>query len=309
MDNEKLVSFVVLTYNSEKYLQKCLDSILNQDYKNFEIIIVDGGSNDRTMEICRQYSANYNNVKVFEYPNSSIGMARQKGVEHSKGDFCAFIDSDCVLPSETWLKNMLDGFNKPEIVGTWVLGAFSKSDPSLMRYSILSNPHRETVPELVGYENYIPIGTGHTIIRKDKIFEVGGFKDIPGGEDVDLTYELVKRGYKFRYIYGNEVYHYHVTSLKQKIRKMWRNVIGGLNSEAWTREYVNAKKMDAILGLTIIYPLFYGIFKTIRSGDSAWLWHPVISFLKVIVGVAGVLYVKVIKLFNYRRVNDEKGTK
>lgn len=298
MDDQILVSFVVLTYNSERYLQKCLDSILMQNYKNYEIIIIDGGSEDRTIEICNQYSRNYDNIQmfVFGYPNSSIGMARQKGVEHSRGEICAFIDSDCVLPHEAWLKNMLYGFDMPEIAGTWVLGAFSKSDPSLMRYSILSNPNRGKVPELVGYENYIPIGTGHTLIRRDKILQVGGFKDIPGGEDIDLTYELVKKGYKFRYIYKNEVYHYHVTSLKQKIRKMWRNMIGGLDSEAWKREYVSTKKMDAILGLTIIYPLFYGIFKTIRSGDSAWLWHPVISFLKVIVGGVGILYVKINKI-------------
>lgn len=295
MSDQVIVSFVVLTYNSEKYLQRCLDSILMQDYKNYEITIIDGGSKDRTIEICSQYSTNYNNVKIFEYPNSSIGMARQKGVEHSKGEFCAFIDSDCVVPSETWLKNMLDGFNSQEIVGTWVLGTFSKSDPSLMRYSILSNPNRGKVPELVGYENYIPIGTGHTIIRKNKILEVGGFKDILGGEDVDLTYELVKRGYKFRYIFGSEVYHYHVTSLGEKIKKMWRNIKGGINSDVWKKEYISNKKMEAILGLTIIYPLFNGVFNAIKSRDSAWLWHPVISFLKVMVSVAGVLYVKIIK--------------
>jgi len=151
-------------------------------------------------------------IKLFIYNNSSIGYARQRGIEHSLGEYIAFIDSDCILPSSHWLTEMISGFEDSTIAGTWVLGKCDRSCSSIMRYSILSHPLRNHEPLIVNLENYIPIGTGHTIIRKKIIEQVGGFKDLQSAEDIEITYLIVKLGYKFKYMYGNEVLHYHVAS-------------------------------------------------------------------------------------------------
>jgi len=285
-----LVSVQVLTCNSSKYLEPCLNSIINQDYPNLEVIIIDCGSTDTTSEIVGTFSSRVTNIFFFEYRNSSIGFARQKGIEHSSGEYIAFIDSDCILPSRSWLSRMLYGFNAPNVAGTWVLGKYRKEDLGIMRYSILSHPLRGHEPPIVGKENYVPIGTGHTIIRKDLINNVGGFRDIKAAEDIELTYSLVNAGYVFRYMPGNEVVHYHVTSLRQLINKMRRNITGGINSPVWISEHLKRNRKDIVMELSMLYPVYFALTMMMKDRDIAWFWHPVIILSKYI--VAGEVYTR-----------------
>ena len=77
------ISVVVPVYNSEKYLQKCIDSILNQSFTNIEVLLVDDGSSDKSMQICRQYSEQDNRVKVFYKENSGVSDTRNFGLDKS----------------------------------------------------------------------------------------------------------------------------------------------------------------------------------------------------------------------------------
>ena len=74
-----LVSVIVPVYNVEKYLKKCIDSILNSDYKNIEIILVDDGSKDLSGIICDDYKESYNNIKVIHKKNGGLSSARNAG--------------------------------------------------------------------------------------------------------------------------------------------------------------------------------------------------------------------------------------
>ena len=97
---EKLISIIVPVYNSEKYLEKCISSILNQTYKNIEIIIVDDGSKDKSVEICDNFSKNNKNIKVFHKKNEGVSIARNYGISKAKGDYILFIDSDDTIAKE-----------------------------------------------------------------------------------------------------------------------------------------------------------------------------------------------------------------
>lgn len=284
------VSFVILTKNSEKYLCLCLESIIHQKYPNFEIVIVDGGSIDNTLKIIENYSQKSQRIKVVPAPGSSIGYARQIGTETSRGDIIAFIDSDCELPSDSWLSEMLSGFDSPEIAGVWTLGAFHPDDPSVMRYSILSNPIRDRISRLDGNaitrDTYIAVGTGHILMRRDIIQEAGGFLDINAAEDIDLTYRIVNLGYKLRYKKGCEVFHYHVSSLKQLIRKNRRNIAGGLNSEVWKSTYFSRKNLELLLSLSIIFPFIFAGYMAMKDRDPAWFWHPIVNIFKILTALS-----------------------
>src|SRR3989304_9214118 len=102
------ISVIVLTKNSQKYIRQCIESILNQTYPDFEVIVVDAGSKDETISILDGYKNKTNLPFRIEGvpPNTSIGKARQIGLEISNGEIIAFIDSDVELPHENWLKNM-----------------------------------------------------------------------------------------------------------------------------------------------------------------------------------------------------------
>lgn len=89
-----LISIIVPVHNSEKYLKRCLDSIIAQSYKNIEIIIIDDGSTDTSNEICKEYSLIDNRIKMITIKNSGVSNARNKGLNIAKGEYIAFVDSD-----------------------------------------------------------------------------------------------------------------------------------------------------------------------------------------------------------------------
>ena len=91
---EELVSIIIPTYNAEKYISKCLDSVLNQTYKNLEIIVVDDESIDSTSYILDKYLEKDSRIKVIHQQNRGVGVARKNGYIHSNGPRILFLDSD-----------------------------------------------------------------------------------------------------------------------------------------------------------------------------------------------------------------------
>ena len=89
-----LISIIVPIYKVEQYLERCLDSILQQTYSNYELILVDDGSPDKCGEICEEYARRDNRVRVIHKSNGGLSDARNVGISISKGEFIAFIDSD-----------------------------------------------------------------------------------------------------------------------------------------------------------------------------------------------------------------------
>lgn len=89
-----LISFIIPIYNVEKYLHKCVDSIINQEIDNYEILLINDGSNDRSPQICDNYAKQYSNVKVFHTENRGQSAARNTGIMNSNGKYIFFIDSD-----------------------------------------------------------------------------------------------------------------------------------------------------------------------------------------------------------------------
>ena len=88
------ISFILPVYNVEKYLDACLSSFSNQTYRNFEIIAINDGSNDRSSEILRTYSTRLESLRIFDQMNRGLGAARNAGIEKARGEWIAFVDSD-----------------------------------------------------------------------------------------------------------------------------------------------------------------------------------------------------------------------
>ena len=88
------ISVIVPVYNVEKYLNKCVDSIINQTFKDIEIILVDDGSTDSSPKICDDYTKVDSRIKVVHQKNSGLSAARNTGIRQSSGKYLAFIDSD-----------------------------------------------------------------------------------------------------------------------------------------------------------------------------------------------------------------------
>ena len=89
-----MISIIIPVYNAEMFIRRCLDSILSQTYKNYEVLVVNDGSTDSTEEIVQQYISKYHFIKLINQKNKRAAAARNNGIRHAKGEYIAFIDAD-----------------------------------------------------------------------------------------------------------------------------------------------------------------------------------------------------------------------
>lgn len=100
------LTVVVAAYNVQEYIGKCLDSLVNQTYKDMEILIVNDGSRDKTEVIVREFEKKYKNIKLLNKENGGLSSARNYGIKFARGEYIAFVDGDDYLDEETYEKVM-----------------------------------------------------------------------------------------------------------------------------------------------------------------------------------------------------------
>ena len=100
MENKGLISVIIPVYNVEKYLRECIDSVLSQTYKNYEIILVDDGSTDSSSEICDEYANEYECIRVIHKENKGLSHTRNTGFYVANGEYMYFLDSDDYIDND-----------------------------------------------------------------------------------------------------------------------------------------------------------------------------------------------------------------
>ncbi|SEM43846.1 Glycosyltransferase involved in cell wall bisynthesis [Chryseobacterium taichungense] len=108
------LSIIIPIYNIEKYVSKCLDSILNQDFIDYEIILIDDGSTDNSLSLCKEYEIKHPNIQLFSQENQGVSVARNNGISKSNGQWLCFIDGDDFIEKES-LSNIFNQVNDFEL--------------------------------------------------------------------------------------------------------------------------------------------------------------------------------------------------
>ncbi len=101
---KKLISVIVPVYNSEKYVNRCIDSILNQTYENLEVLLINDGSSDGSLKICEDWAEKDKRVKIVNEKNKGVSAARNLGIKYATGDYVGFVDNDDWLRPEMYEK-------------------------------------------------------------------------------------------------------------------------------------------------------------------------------------------------------------
>jgi len=122
---DDLISVIVPIYNTEKYLRKCIESILSQSYKNIELLLINDGSPDSSAEICREYLDKDKRCYYFEKENGGLSDARNYGIERAKGEYITFVDSD-----DFFLEEAIEKLHATALLGEsdLVVGGFCHFD-------------------------------------------------------------------------------------------------------------------------------------------------------------------------------------
>ena len=206
MKDNPLVSIIVPTYNSQNTLEKCLNSIRNQTHRNIEMIIVDNGSTDRTVEIAHQYGAK---VHIL------IGVERSKqinyGVKMAQGKYVYRVDSDFILDSTI----VEEATRKCEDEAYDAVSIFCASDPTISFWAKVRKLEKDCYKDELLY-------TGARFFRKEVFEAIGGFKEnLIAGEDYDLYNRLKKIGYRIGKIKSQELHIGEPKKLMDIIRKQY----------------------------------------------------------------------------------------
>lgn len=184
MDNP-LVSFIVTTKNEEDYLEKCLKSIMNETYRNIEVIVVDSFSNDKTVEIAKRCA---DKVVV---KDCLMPVGRNIGAKYANGDILAFVDADIIL-QDNWLENALSELKDNVVAVTNDLFPDDRGLKNKILYWYLTLS--KSLLFMFGIPNVGHSGTA-AIVRKDIFNKANGYpNDIVAGEDIAFTLRLMKYG-------------------------------------------------------------------------------------------------------------------
>lgn len=221
------VTIIIPVRNEEKTIKRCLDSILALDYPNFEVIIINDGSTDRTGEILQGYLSNQKKIKIIESEGVGPSEARNLGIKLARGEFVAFTDADCIVHKE-WLNELLKGFTDENVVGVGG-NQLSPEDETYFGRDV------QNFMKMIGFMTHYIKKDGFTIVesknnptcnemyRRKIFYEVGGFlSGFWPGEDTELDYRIKKKGYKLSHNPRAIVYHYRSENIRE-YRKMMHN--------------------------------------------------------------------------------------
>lgn len=209
MEEEK-ISVLVPVYNSEKYLVKCIGSILNQTYKNIELIIINDGSNDKSYDIIEEYKNKDSRIIVIHTENKGVSHARNVALDNAKGNFITFVDSDDYI-DEDYLDILYKTLKKENADISTCNCRFIEEDTNksytknfgIDKVLIMDS---EKAVENLFYYNYIRHSPWGKLYKKE-LFNNLKYIENKNYEDLELTYKIFLQAKKIVYI-PNSKYNY-----------------------------------------------------------------------------------------------------
>lgn len=206
---QPLISIIVPVYNVERYLARCLDSLLNQTYRNLEIWLIDDGSKDRSSRICDEYQARDSRIRVIHKENGGVSSARNLGLDRYTGDFLMFQDADdylCEDAIETLYKRMICDQSDMVIgrtvhvdeTGKILLDAYSSMTDEVMT--------AQEAWERLGTKRDLPCYSGAKLHKKSVLEDVR-YPLMPISEDVWIFPEIIDHCQKISTV-SKAIYYY-----------------------------------------------------------------------------------------------------
>ncbi len=247
------LSIIVLVLNSERYVERLCQSLINLDYPDYELIFVDGGSTDRTLHMLKNYP-----VKVVHAPGSKIAEARNRGITSAKGTLVAFTDHDCTVDRE-WVKHLAYHILSDPFVGSVggpnYIVHDSTAKSKAITYVLGSWLGNAGSTQFFKYKNAraVPaIPACNMMFRRDVLEQAGLFdQNLLYCEDADICHRVAKLGYTVLYIPGAIVYHHLRLN---SFRKMWTYFLSwglGRTYGARKKKYLFSKTSLALLACSL----------------------------------------------------------
>lgn len=206
MKSEICFSVIVPIFNAEKYLDRCIKSIINQSYSNLEIILIDDGSTDRSLEMCKGYAESDSRITLIHQENSGLVYSRKVGIKNSKGDYISFVDADDSIVKDmysTIVENMKE--DQPDVIAFGLKEIYENNNEIIKKNNFRAGyyNHAEIVksvfPTMICTENFFEFGILPNLVCKvikrnflDNItIHVSDIVTV--GEDADFSFQIISQ--------------------------------------------------------------------------------------------------------------------
>ena len=235
---EEKVSIIIPVYNAEKFLEKCLDSIINQTYRNIEIVCINDDSTDNSEKILKQYQLKDNRIIFKTIENGGLTRARNTGIKEATGEFFMFVDSDDYIESNM-VEKMLNTINKEKADVVRCTNFLEKQDGEILKIEDFSIRNKLLTKQEINEEIISKIIDGELLayvcvlmIRKETLFKTNLFNEkLKFLEDKAFFIDLILVTDKI-YFLDIPLYHYMInekslTKTKKLVTQNMYNLIEG----------------------------------------------------------------------------------
>ena len=303
-----LVTVIIPTYNRAKYIEDTIRSVINQTYKNLEIIVYDDGSTDNTKEIVESFKDK--RIKYFWQKNSGMpAVPRNKAINHSSGEYIAFIDSD-----DLWLPNKLEKQlkeyeqnNNVGLVCTSII-QFNENDEWIKNLELSDKDF--TFKSLL-FNSHVRLSS--VLVKKSVLNDVGLFDENPiirVGEDYELWLRISKK-YKIKYIdLPLTRYRHHIGNISKKNFELI-NALKAVYSVLFNKKIINRKIYELMIERMNYREMFIKFIKNEKYIDLKTILEAKISFLdKYILAIAYFMLqkdaIRTLQLIYYKKFVKKK---
>jgi glycosyltransferase involved in cell wall biosynthesis len=302
-------SIIVPVYNVEDYLSKCLDSILEQRYSNYELILINDGSTDSSLEICKKYQKIYSQIILIDKKNGGLSDARNTGLRESKGDYIIFTDSDDYWQGKQVLDNLDDLIKEssPDVIIHEESRFFSEKD-IVCKYNqkFIKNKRgkfENEILDLVYYDLYVASAWDKVIKRSILIDNNLFFPVGRKSEDIEWCGKLISHIQTFS-IYSKSFYVYRqvrkgsiTTTVGGKhIEDVYAMVKHGLNSQNAVSEKIN-KAIENYWACN--YVVILKDFYVLSPKSQKQIWNDLVCWKYLLQKGRNIKVDKVMKFYSF----------
>lgn len=274
LTKEYSVSILVPAYNEGDSIAQTVKSLVDLDYpdEKKEIIIINDGSKDNTLKIARELEKKYSSlVKVLDKRNSGKANSLNEGIKIARGELIAVVDADS-YPKRQSVANMVGHFDDPRVAAVTSRVLVKNKENWLCKYQVLDYSIIAWTRKLLDFVDSVYVTNGPlSIYRKNAILKVGGFDSKNLTEDIEITWNLLSKGYQTRMSYNAIVYTSVPSSLsvwiKQRVRwnlggiqtvqKYWRTMFKQGAFGFFVIPYVSASFALALIGFLLLSRYFW----------------------------------------------------
>lgn len=294
------LSIILPTYNNEKTIEECLESIFRQNYskKDFEVLFVDGGSTDKTLSIAKKYP-----VKILKNKKKNEEAARILGLSKVKGEIVCFIDADNVLVGKDWIEKTLEPFKEKDIFFADTLYfSYRKKDKTGVKYQALIGGDDPFVMYLGYYSRYSYLTkdwTDYPYVSEDKgnymkvLLKNNELVPAMGSNGFLVRTKIIKKFVKNSFIHSDFLYelinndyncfakvktgivHNQPRFFPNKIRRIQRRGKGEVSIK-YNYGFTKKELLRVIIYIILVFPILFDTMKGfIRKPELAWFFHPI----------------------------------